>query len=168
MSSNDKSCKLDLIPPRVVKMFPSTFASIIVIIINQSLMSAYVPLSFKTAIVLPSIKKYNLESTDKKSYRPVSNLQYVSKLLEKTVFSQLEAHLSTYSLLPDSQSAYRKKHSTETSLLKVTNDILSELNLGRSRLLIKLDISAAFDTANHEMLLKRYSDYFGLSDIVLE
>ena len=118
--------------------------------------------------MIPSIKKYNLVPTVKESYRPVSNLQYISKLLEKTVFAQLEEHLSTFSLLPNSQSAYRKQHSTETSLLKVSNDILSQLNQGRSTLLVKLDISAAFDTVNHQMLLERYSDYFGLSDTVLD
>ena len=168
VSSNDKSCRLDLIPPRILKMFPSKFAPYITLIVNRSLTTGYVPLSFKAAIVMPSIKKYNLVPTVKESYRPVSNLQYISKLLEKTVFAQLEEHLSTFSLLPNSQSAYRKQHSTETSLLKVSNDILSQLNQGRSTLLVKLDISAAFDTVNHRMLLERYSDYFGLSDTVLD
>ena len=167
LNSNSKSCILDLIPVRFLKLFAPQFASIIVIIINQSLESGYVPASFKNAIVFPSIKEYDSDLTDVSNYRPVSNLPYLAKLLEKVVYAQLEQHLTAHTLLPASQSAYRKTYSTETSLLKVTNDILSALNQGKSTLLVTVDISAAFDTVNHQMLLERYSNLFGLKDMVL-
>ena len=167
LTSKNKSCSLDLIPTRVIKKYPSHFAPIIHVIVNCSLETGKVPTSFKNAIVFPSLKKFDLDPSDPASYRPVSNLPYLSKLLERAVYEQLEQHLSDHSLLPDSQSAYRKMHSTETSLLKVNNDILSALNEGKSTLLVTLDISAAFDTVNHEMLLERYADLFGLDETVL-
>ena len=165
--SKDKSCSLDHVPPKFVKMFPSLFAPSIALIINRSMSSGRVPSAFKKAIVFPLLKKTNLDPLDPASYRPVSNLPYLSKLLEKAVYAQLERHLVTYDLLPASQSAYRKMHSTETSLLKLNNDILSAINNGRSTLLVTLDISSAFDTVNHQMLLQRYADLFGLDGIVL-
>ena len=167
LASNNKSCKLDLIPVRILKMFVCQFASVITIIINCSLALGLVPRSFKSAIVFPKIKDYNLDHADPSNYRPVSNLPFLSKLLEKVVYKQIENHLNAYNLLPSSQSAYRKKHSTETSLLRLNNDILAALNIGKSTLLVTLDISAAFDTVNHQMLLDRYSCLFGLSDIAL-
>ena len=167
VKSNNKSCRLDLIPVQVLKSLVKLFVSCVTIIINLSLKSGYVPKSFKNAIVIPSIKKYDMDPSVLASYRPVSNLPFLSKVLEKVVYSQIEKHLDKYKLLPPSQSAYRKRHSTETSLLKVNNDILTALNEGKCTLLVKLDISAAFDTVNHEMLLQRYSALFGLSDTVL-
>ena len=167
VTSKNKSCSLDLVPVRVIKKYPSQFAPIIHKIINCSLQSGIVPTSFKSAIVFPSLKSHDLDPSDPASYRPVSNLPYLSKLLEKAVYEQLEEHLTKHSLLPASQSAYRKRHSTETSLLKVNNDILSALNQGKSTLVVTLDISAAFDTVNHQMLLERYADLFGLDETVL-
>ena len=167
LAAKIKSCSLDLVPVPILKTFARQFSHIIAIIINKSLEYGSVPKYFKSAIIFPAIKEYNLDNTNPSSYRPVSNLPFLSKLLEKVVYTQLEQHLSDYNLLPISQSAYRKKHSTETSLLRVSNDILKALNHGKSTLLVKLDISAAFDTVNHQMLLDRYASLFGLSDIVL-
>jgi hypothetical protein len=85
--------------------------------------------------------------------RLISNLSYISKLTEKAVFHQLNNHLSLHKLYPKLQSAYRKNHSTETALLKVTNDILVNMNSQRVSLLVLLDLSAAFDTIDHSILL---------------
>ena len=166
-TSNNKSCDLDVIPPRVFKCFPNSFAPSLTIIINKSLETGTVPCSYKKAIVIPSLKKPSLDSSDLSSYRPVSNLVYVSKLIEKVVSKQLITHLNNHDLLPSTQSAYRKNYSTETSLLHLTNHILCNLDKGRCTLLVTLDISAAFDTVDHQRLLRRYSKSYGLSDTVL-
>ena len=126
-----------------------------------------VPDYFKTAVLKPSLKKYNDDPNELANYRPISNLPFLSKLLEKVVCQRITEHLTSNNLLSPSQSAYRKNHSTETSLVRVTNDILMALESGRSTVLVTIDISAAFDTVNHQMLLTRYKNHFGLKDLVL-
>jgi aerobic-type carbon monoxide dehydrogenase small subunit (CoxS/CutS family) len=83
----------------------------------------------------------------------VSNLSFVSKVLEKVVDSQLRTYLSHHNLLEPFQSAYRKGHSTETALIRVQNDILCSLGNQHVVLLVLLDLSAAFDTVDHRHLL---------------
>ena len=125
------------------------------------------PKSFKRAIVVPVIKKPGLNRGELSNYRPISNLPYISKILERVVFSQLDQHLKEHSLLSPTQSAYRRFHSTETMLVKVADNILRALDRGKSVLLVALDVSAAFDTVEHQLLLKRFKDYFGLTDTAL-
>ena len=98
----------------------------------------------------------------RKLIRPVSNLQYVSKLTERAVFDQVHIHLTTHDLYPKLQSAYRVGHSTETALLKIHNDILVAMNRQHVVLLVLLDLSAAFDTVEHSILFSRLSNSFGI------
>lgn len=81
-----------------------------------------------------------------KSYRPISNLSVLSKLQERLVLRQLTDYLSSYGLLPELQSAYRAFHSTETAVLKVTTNILRELDASNVAVLALLDLTIAFDT----------------------
>ena len=113
-----------------------------------------VPSSCKQAIIRPLLKNNNLDKNVLKNYRPVSNLSFISKLLEKVVSNQLEEHLSRNNLKDVFQSAYKRKHSTETALLKVNSDILSSCDSGKITILTLLDLSAAFDTIDHIILLK--------------
>ena len=103
-----------------------------------------------------------------KNYRPVSNLSFMSKVLEKVVLSQILQHINCNKLLSDFQSAYRPHHSTETALLKVTNDLLSAMDDGNISVLVLLDLSAAFDTIDHEILLHRLHNVFGFEDTVFQ
>ena len=100
--------------------------------------------------------------------RPVSNVQYVSKLTECAVFDQTHAHLTSHGLYPPFRSAYRKCHSTETALLKVQNDILMNLDSQRVTLLVLLDLSVAFDTVDHGVLLNRLNTSFGVRGSALQ
>ena len=114
----------------------------------------------------PLLKKTTLNPEILKNYRPVSNLSFLSKILEKVVLHQLSNHLLTNNLFCSHQSAYRAGHSTETALLKIVND-LSALDEDKVSLLSLLDLSAAFGTIDHSILLSRLSYSFGISDTVL-
>ena len=103
-----------------------------------------------------------------KNLRPVSNLAYISKLTERAVFNQTYDHIVRSGLYPLFQSTYRRYHSTETALVKVANDILLNMNTQRVTLLVLLDLSAAFDTVDHGILLKRLNTTFGIRGKVLE
>lgn len=136
-------------------------------IINKSLSSGIVPPEFKRAIVTPILKKPTLDQNDLKNYRPVSNLSFLSKLLEKVVIQQTLKHLETNNLAEPFQSAYRKCHSTETALLKIMNDLLIAADRKECSLFTLLDLSTAFDTIDHEILLQRLEISFGFSGTVL-
>ena len=140
---------------------------IITKMINLSLETGLFADDWKCALVLPLLKKPGLDLLYK-NYRPVSNLQYVSKLTEKVVFDQINTHMMTHSLYPEFQSAYRKNHSTETALVRVTNDILMKMNTQEVTLLVMLDLSAAFDTVNHNILLTRLNEELGICGLALE
>ena len=105
-------------------------------------------------MVLPLLKKDGLEPIFK-NYRPVSNLQFVSKLAESAVAKQLHHRMVANDLFPVLQSSYRKFHSTETALLKVKNKILLNINKQHVTLLVLLDLSAAFDTTDLALYFTR-------------
>ena len=130
-------------------------------------MSGSFPVSFKSAIVRPVLKKPSLDPENFGNYRQISNLPFLSKITEKVVLAQLLKHLQTNKLLYHLQSAYRSDHSTDTALLKICNDILSALDNKNVALLSLLDLSAAFDTIDHSILLSRLQTCFGISGSVL-
>ena len=103
-----------------------------------------------------------------KSFRPVSNLPYISKLIEKVAVKQLEKHMENNQLYEPNQSAYRSCHSTETALLRITNDCLCAMDDNRCMLLVMLDLSAAFDTVSHSILIRRMEKMYGLTGDVLK
>ena len=102
-----------------------------------------------------------------KNYRPVSNLSFISKVLEKIVFNQIVSYLKANFLIDPFQSAYKAAHSTETALLKVVNDLLCGIDNGNISLLTMLDLSAAFDTIDHPILFERLSSAFGIKNTAL-
>ncbi len=135
---------------------------VITMIINQSLVCGVVPASLKRAQVTPLLKKTGLDSNNFSNYRPVSSIPFLGKVMEKTVAKQLMQHVYRHNLHDDLQSAYRAGCSTETALIKIKSDMDLILDQGDDVLFIALDLSAAFDTIDHEILLHRLEHNVGL------
>ena len=107
---------------------------------------------------------------DNKNLRPVSNLQFVSKVTERAVFDQLHKHLEDNDLYPVFQSAYIRQHSTETALLRIFKDILQNQDIIEQHvtLLVLLDLSSAFDTVDHDIMICRLAMSFGIIGTALQ
>ena len=153
--SSKTSCDLDPIPTRLLSDHLDILLPVITQILNDSITSGTVPPDFKTAVIKPLIKKKSLHTNVLKNYRPISNLPFLSKILEKVILHQLSSHLNSNNLLSPHQSAYRPGHSTETTVLRILNEILTSLDDNKISVLLLLDLSAAFDIINHEILLSR-------------
>ncbi|XP_031550205.1 uncharacterized protein LOC116287658 [Actinia tenebrosa] len=97
-----------------------------------------------------------------------SNLCYVSKLSERTAVEQLTNHIKDNDLHMGLQSAYKQHYSVESALLKVRSDILLNMEAQKVTLLVLLDLSAAFDTVKHDILLQRRKTKFGVSGKALD
>lgn len=164
LSSTDASCPLDIIPTKLLKSCIDALVVPITHLINLSLSEGIFPDTFKHAVVSPLLKKHSLPKDDLTSYRPISNLNFISKVLEKVLYSRLYTHLESFPALSQFQSAYRKFHSTETALLRIQNDLLLAMNRQQVSALVLLDLSAAFDTIDHNILLNRLKLTFGISD----
>ena len=164
----DKQCLTDPLPTWLLKTNVDLLAAFLCHLFNWSLEHGVVPSSVKAAYITPTVKKANMDPTDPKSYRPISNLSVVSKLLERLICQQLVTYLKTNSLLPDLQSAFRAHHSTETAVLKVMSVILLALDSGNLALLTLLDLSAAFDSVDHATLMQRLQKSYCLGDAALK
>ena len=134
-------------------------------IINTSLT---VPRDLKTVVVKPLLTKPSLDKNLLKNYRPISNLPFLSRILEKVVLHKLLSNLQESNLSNPFQSAYRAGHSTETVLLHIVNDILSALDNDNISVLLLLDLSAAFDTVDHQILLSSLNSVFGIQYTALQ
>ena len=145
------SCVLDLLPTQLLKTNVDILSPVIPRLVNLSLTTGKFPSSQKSAIITPLLKKASLNPESLKNYRPVSNLTFVSKLLERMVAKQLHEHRSKHQLYEKHQSAYRKRHSTETALTRVQNDILRAMDDSKATVLVLLDLSAPFDTVDYNL-----------------
>ena len=166
-SSPAKSCSLDPVPTHILKEFLPELLPFVTKMCNRSLEEGWLPKSERHAVITPIIKKAGLDEADVASYRPISNLTFISKLVERMVCQQLTSFLDENKLLPKFQSGFRARHSTETAILKVMSDILTAADQGKLSLLGLLDMSAAFDTVDHDILLQRVEESFGFSGDVL-
>ena len=148
------------------KFYLFLFLPSITSLFNASLQQGNFPVAFRHAVIRPLLKKSNLSPANLKNYRPVSNLVFLSKVLEKIVSKQLVDYINTETLYDPLQSAYRVGHSVETALVKVKSDIDLAFDEGDGVVLVLLDLSAAFDTINHARLLQRLR-ILGIDGVVL-
>ena len=159
---------MDPIPTSLVHIKIDGLVPLITTSVNASISEGTVPSCFKVASVSLLLKKPGLDRDDVKNYHPVSNLPFSPKVLEKMVLYQPKYHLSKNELFEPFQSAYRENHSTETALLRMCCDLLNAADEGLIFVISLLDLSAAFDTSDHKIMLNRLSDMFGLSGCVLD
>ncbi len=152
LSNHPTTCPLDPIPTHLQTISSSVIPAL-THIINTSLHTGTFPAAFKQARVTPLLKKPYLNPTLLENYRPVSLLPFIAKTLEWVVFNQLSMFLAQNNLLDNNQSGFKSGHSTETALLSVTEALRLARVASKSSVLILLDLSAAFDTVNHQILL---------------
>ena len=165
--SPDTFCDLDPIPTSLLKQCLPALLPTITNIINLSLSSGTFPDQFKACSILPLLKKSNLNKEELSNYRPISHLSFLSKLTERAVKTRLLDHLSANHLFNTFQSAYSKFHSTESTLLAIHDFIIKSMSNQKVTALCLLDLSAAFDTIDHSILIHRLSSWFGLSGLTL-
>ena len=167
MSSKSTSCSIDPIPTFLLKSSIDVLVPIITKIVNLSLENSTVPLELKQALILPLLKKVCLDKEIYKNYRPISNLAFISKIIERVVAARIKDHMDTNMLHEILQSAYKGMHSIETALVKVQDDVLHAMDRNKGMLLVLLDLSAAFDTVDHDILLNRVERRLGISGSAL-
>ena len=158
----------DPVPSPLLSSNIETFAPFWLEIVNMSLEFGSM-VNLKSAVVIPLIKELSsLVDTDKyKNYRPVSNLVFVSKLVERVVQSRLKQHMVRNRLLIDKNYAYSEKHSAEHLLLKVVNDLYMSFDKNVPSVVVLLDLSAAFDTVEHSKLLEILEHEIGIEGTAL-
>ena len=138
------------------------------LIVNKSYESGFFPKDFKCAVIKPTLKKNDADKDILKEYRPVSNLSAVSKLLERGALNQMNDYFNDNDLHCPVQSGYRPWHSCETLLIRMFDDINKEVARDQAVFVVLLDLSAAFDTIDHDILLRRLLVDFGISGVALQ
>ena len=162
-----KSCEIDPIPTTLLKEHIDIVAPTIRDIINLSLTLGTMPLQMKEALLCPLLKKQDLDLLQYKNYRPMSNLTFISKLVERAVCEQLMDHACKTGKLEDLQPAYRSDHSTETTLLKIKLDMLENMDNQCVTGILLLDLSAAFNTVSKNILINCLHHQFGITGTAL-
>ena len=165
--SPSKSCPLDPIPTRTLKACTEELVPVITSLLNSSLLQGIFPNVFKEGRCLPKIKKTNPDKEEFDNFRQITNFAFVSKIIERTVAHQCDHYLAMNHLYLKLQEAYQQFHSTETALLRVQNDILRAID-DKKVILVLLDLSAAFDTVDHNILLSRLQTQYGFTDTVIK
>ena len=134
----------------------------------MSLTSGVMSSNLKEAVIVPLLKKICLDPELFKNFRPVSNLTFLSQFIERVVALRLLDHMKINNLYEEFQSSYRKFHSTETALTSVHDDILRHIDEKQCGILLLLDLSAAFDTIDHNILLSRLQFHLGVCDVAVQ
>ena len=166
-SMNNKFSSLDPVPSWLVNDCFDELGSIILHIINKSLSMGIFPSHLKKSVIKPTVKDKKGDLDLLSNYRPISNIPFISKVLEKVVSSQLDEYLNKNNMYCSQQSGYRKYHSCETLNVKMYDNILKDIDKGDIVALILLDMSAAFDTVDHKILLDLLKKCYGINGKVL-
>ena len=152
-----KACGVDGITARLIKACGDAIVEPLLYVINLSIDKCTVPNCWKMARVAPLHKGGS--TSDPNCYRPISVLPLFSKCMERIVHNQLYKHLDQYQLLSDSQSGFRKAHSTTTCLVDFLDAIYNNIEQGRLSGVAFLDLKKAFDTVDHKLMLSKLSDF---------
>ena len=158
--TNKTTCVSDPFPTKLLMSHLPAIVDVILGIVNLYYESAVFPLSCKSSVIIPLIKKSGLNFEILKNYSPVANLPFLSKVIKKAIAIQIHVYLSKTGIIDDFQSAYKADHSCETALLRVFNDIASTIGKGNGNLLVLLDLSAAFDTIDYLILFWYFKNVY--------
>ena len=161
-----KCSPTDMFPTSIMKENFECMKEKLTHLVNLSLSSSSCD-GIKVADIIPNVKNSKLDPNALKSYRPVSNLTFLGKLIERVVLRRLNEHLKKNNLEIPEQSAYKKDYSTETLLVRLTNDLLIASDNKSATVLMLLDLSAAFDTVDHSLLLRILRNEIGVTGAAL-
>ena len=153
----NKAPGFDGITPNIIKHVASYIVKPLTDIYNKSFLHGIVPDKLKIAKVIPLYKRK--ERIYPGNYRPISVLSIFNKLMEKLMFHRLYNFLTKFDVLFQHQFGFREKHSTILALIEITDNIKEELDRGHSVIGTYLDLSKAFDTVKHSILLDKLKFY---------
>ena len=159
---------MDDIPSNLIETVINSSFSVILDIINQSLSEGIFPETLKLSHIHPTLKKTSSDQNLLADFRPIFNISYLAKTLEKCAVIKLQDHLKESKLVISKQSAYKRNHSPETALVNIFENIYNDLDQNTSILLIFLDYSSAFDTINHNILLARLENFYKINGTALK
>ena len=162
-----KTSPEDILPCQLIKENLDILIPVMVSLVNNSLRNGSMD-GLKSADIVPLLKGDALDPNVLKNFRPVSNLHFIGKIVERVVLKRLNEHLKANNLNISEQTAYKKHCSTETLLVRLTNDILIASDSKSATVVLLLDLSAAFDTVEHGLLLNILEKEIGLSGVVLK
>lgn len=162
---NTSSHGNDGLSSKLIKLLSPYITQPITTIINQSLKTGIFPDALKVAKVIPIYKKEDNKLLE--NYRPISVLPTISKIFERVLHNQIQDYMNINKILYDGQYGFRPKHSTELAALELVDKITQDMDKGDVPLCIFLDLSKAFDTINHTILLDKLKHY-GFSSLSLK
>ena len=162
--NSKKSSGHDGLSLNLLKDIKLELAQPITLIINQSLNTCIFPDKLKIAKITP-IHKQN-DKTQADNYRPISLLPAISKIIEQAIFNQITTYFNTNKLFHNNQYGFRKEHSTELAALEVIDRITCNMDNGKIPFIIHLDLSKAFDTLDHNILIEKLK-FYGLTQSAL-
>ena len=164
---NPTICIMGPCNTRLLLKFKGIILDSITTIVNQSITSGTFLEDWKIASVRPLIKGLNLD-TELINYRPISNLCFLPKIIEKAAQTQLQKHFDNQSLLPTHQVLIDKIiYSMEITLLDIYDNILKNMENQKCTSVVSMDLSAVFDTVNHKILLDVLKNYFEITEQAL-
>jgi Reverse transcriptase (RNA-dependent DNA polymerase) len=158
-----KTSPLEVVPVSVLKHCKAQLAVAIVHLANLSFSTGQFPVTLKIGWVTPRLEKAGLDTADFKNFRPITNLSTTSKIIERLALNRMRRCITESPNYGKLQSAYRQGHSTETARGKIMDDIIKTVDGGWVVALASLDISAAFDAVDHDVLVRRLEDEFGIT-----